>query len=138
MVFGTIPRAFHKIQMSRLNSWPKFGLVRSRFVVFRLAVAINRSLIQYDHNCPVRITNKTMQISQFSDDCALLICEMFDYWVSMYSSEDMPGRRHFDPIDIMLLSSNLWLVDVERDPLRFFIRRVGMEIDDFTGHYAAG
>jgi hypothetical protein len=79
-----------------------------------------------------------MKISQFSDDCALLICELFDYWVSMYSSEGMPGRRHFDPIDIMRLSSNLWLVDVERDPLRFFIRRVGMEIDDFTGHYAAG
>ena len=56
----------------------------------------------------------------------------------MYSSEGMPGRRHFDPIDIMRLSSSVWLVDVERDPLRFFIRRVGMEIDDFTGHYAAG
>lgn len=80
----------------------------------------------------------TVHTFQLMDGCSPLICELYDSWVSIHPPEGLPGRRHFDPIDIIRLSSNLWRVDVERDPLRFFIRRVGMELDDFTGHYPTG
>jgi hypothetical protein len=80
----------------------------------------------------------TAQTFQLPDDCSPLIRAVFDYWVSIRPRDGLPGRRQFDPVEILPLSPNLWLVDVERNPLRFLIRRIGMEIVNFTGHDPTG
>lgn len=52
--------------------------------------------------------------------------ELYAYWRSIRPAADLlPGRRHFSPTDIPRLLSWIWLVDVERAPLRFKYRLVG-------------
>jgi PAS domain len=50
------------------------------------------------------------------------------YWRSIHPpAGGLPGRQHFDPIDIPALLPWLWLIDVQREPLRFKHRLVGTE-----------
>ena len=72
------------------------------------------------------------------DDCAASIRALFDYWRSIHPESGLPGRRHFDPVDVPDLLANLWMVDVARAPLRFRFRLVGTEIVKFTGHDHTG
>jgi hypothetical protein len=67
-----------------------------------------------------------MKCNEFNlpDDCASMMRELFDYWTSIHPGEGLPGRCHFDPLDVFHLSSHIWLLDVER-PLRFRFRRIG-------------
>ncbi len=44
------------------------------------------------------------------------------------SESSLPGRQHFDPVDIPRLLPFLSLVDVYRDPVRFRYRLSGTEI----------
>ncbi|MBG03470.1 MAG: hypothetical protein CMM59_05280 [Rhodospirillaceae bacterium] len=44
----------------------------------------------------------------------------------MHPKEGLPGRQHFDPLDVM------------HDPLTLTVRRAGMEIVDFTGREVTG
>ncbi|MEH6630445.1 MAG: PAS domain-containing protein [Halopseudomonas aestusnigri] len=51
---------------------------------------------------------------------------LYEYWLSIHPSENMlPGRQHMDPIDIPQLLSNVWLVDIARNPVRFKFRLFG-------------
>ncbi len=61
------------------------------------------------------------------DDSASMMRELLDYWTSIHPGEGLPGRQHFDPLDVLHLSSHIWLLDVER-PLRFRFRRIGGEL----------
>ena len=69
------------------------------------------------------------------------IRQFVEYWLSIKPGELLPGRRHFDPMAIPALLSNLWLVDVEREPrLRFRYRLIGTSVarafaQDSTGRY---
>jgi hypothetical protein len=69
------------------------------------------------------------------DDCSPMIRETYDYWVSIHPDEGLPGRQHFDPLDILRLSSHIWMLDVEYEPLRFRVRRMGIAIVDFMGSH---
>jgi len=74
------------------------------------------------------------------EDCHDKIREMFAYWQSIHPADGLPGRQHFDPIDIPRLLPNLRLVDVEGRPPRFKTRLMGTVLLDFfgvehTGHY---
>jgi hypothetical protein len=71
-------------------------------------------------------------------DCSPLIRELFNYWISIHSSEALPGRRQFEPLDVFHLSENIWMVNVERDPLRYKIRRFGAALSAFTGRDDTG
>lgn len=51
---------------------------------------------------------------------------------------ELPGRKHFDPTDVPRLLPNLWLMDVHRDPLRFWRRLVGTKIEEFAGMNLTG
>lgn len=73
------------------------------------------------------------------NECALLgslppavderISELHAYWESIRpSAAELPGRQHFDPVDIPRLLPYLWLVDVHHDPVRFRYRLSGTEI----------
>jgi hypothetical protein len=56
------------------------------------------------------------------------VARLFSYWLSIRPAEDrLPGRQHFDPVDIPIVMPRVWLLDVVRDAgqLRFRYRLVG-------------
>lgn len=58
---------------------------------------------------------------------------LFGYWLDIHpGGERLPGRQHFDPIDLgsrhPQLLQHLWLVDVEPAPRRFKLRLVGSAV----------
>ncbi|HXZ01096.1 MAG TPA: PAS domain-containing protein [Stellaceae bacterium] len=62
-------------------------------------------------------------------DCDGRISRILEYWRSIRPAEDrLPGRQHVMPDDLAELLPWLWLVDVQREPLRFRYRLIG------TGH----
>ena len=66
---------------------------------------------------------------------------LFAYWRTCAGAKSIPARGDIDPmIDLGHLVQHLFLVDVERDPLRFRFRLVGTEVaghvgKDMTGKY---
>jgi hypothetical protein len=63
---------------------------------------------------------------------------LYEYWCSITPPGRLPGRQHFDPLDVPTLLPNLWLVEVHRNPLRFFYRLVGSRIEEFAGERLTG
>ena len=66
---------------------------------------------------------------------------LFAYWRGRAGAKSIPARGDIDPIvDLGRLVQHLFLVDVERHPLRFRFRLVGTEVvnhvgKDMTGKY---
>jgi PAS domain-containing protein len=62
-------------------------------------------------------------------ECDRRIRALYDYWCGIHPTEAiLPGRQHVEPLDLAEVPRWLWLVDVQREPLRFRYRLVG------TGH----
>ncbi len=56
------------------------------------------------------------------------VSRLHRYWLSIHpQGGGLPGRQHFDPIDVPLLLPWIWLVDIQRSPLRFRQRLTGTE-----------
>ena len=72
------------------------------------------------------------------DDARDGVRTLYEYWCSIAPPGRLPGRRHFDPLDVPTLLPNLWLVEVHRNPLRFFYRLVGSKIEEFAGERLTG
>jgi hypothetical protein len=53
------------------------------------------------------------------------VVRFFKYWLSLKPSHGLPGRQHFDPLDIPDLMPRIWMLDVLREPLRYRYRLVG-------------
>jgi len=53
------------------------------------------------------------------------IARFFDYWLSIKPARGLPGRQHFDPLDIADIMPRIWMLDVLRDPLRYRYRLAG-------------
>ncbi|GHD56862.1 hypothetical protein GCM10017083_37490 [Thalassobaculum fulvum] len=58
---------------------------------------------------------------------------LYDHWHGIHPlNGKLPGRQHFDPVELAhrypQLLQHLWLVDVERDPLRFRLQLVGSAV----------
>ena len=74
-------------------------------------------------------------------DCDPRIRRLYEYWLAIRPAPGiLPGRQHLDPVAIPDLLPWLWMVDVERRPLRFRYRLVGTEqvqamARDLTGRY---
>ena len=64
--------------------------------------------------------------------------KIFDYWVSIHPDSGLPGRQHFDPIDVPDLLPNIRLVDVVGDPPRFQVRLCGDRVRDHFGSCQQG
>lgn len=66
---------------------------------------------------------------------------LFAYWRARAGAKSIPARGDIDPVvDLGHLVQHLFLVDVERDPLRFRYRLVGTKVvehvgTDMTGKY---
>lgn len=53
------------------------------------------------------------------------------YWRAIRPAPGLlPGRQHFDPLDLAPHLPNVWLLDVERDPLVFRYRLIGTAITE--------
>src|SRR5260370_41126453 len=50
------------------------------------------------------------------------LARFFDYWLSIKPAGGLPGRQHFDPLDIPHLMPRVWMLDVLREPLRYRYR----------------
>ena len=65
--------------------------------------------------------------------------EIRRYWTSIAPGPRLlPGRAHFDPVDVPSLLPNIWLIDVVRDPLRFRYRLLGTTVEKFAGRRLTG
>ena len=64
--------------------------------------------------------------------------ELYRYWQSVAPEGKLPGRQHIDPADIVSLLPNIWLLDVHREPLRFWRRLIGTKIEEFSGRNLTG
>jgi hypothetical protein len=74
-------------------------------------------------------------------DCDPRLRRLYDHWLSLRpAAGGLPGRQHMDPAAIRDLLPWIWMVDVERNPLRFRYRLLGTEQvhameRDFTGRF---
>ena len=62
------------------------------------------------------------------------INRLIDHWERLRPSPDLvPGRQHFDPMDVPDLLPNIYLLAAQRDPVRFQFRLLGEAILDSGG-----
>lgn len=61
------------------------------------------------------------------------------YWRSIRpAAGGLPGRKHFDPLDVPKILPWLWLIDVQSAPLRFRYRLIGTVHVDIEGRNRTG
>lgn len=68
------------------------------------------------------------------------IGEIADYWLAIHPENGLPGRQHFDPVDVPQLLGNIGLIEVHGNPRRFRIRLYGTGLvkvmgEDYTGKW---
>jgi hypothetical protein len=72
-------------------------------------------------------------------DCHPKIRRLFEYWRSIHPAAGLPGRQHFDPLDIPGLLPNLLLADVADGAgappgsTDFTFRLMGTQLEAFFG-----
>jgi hypothetical protein len=62
------------------------------------------------------------------------------YWQAIHPEAGLPGRQHFDPLDIPKLLPSIRMLDVVGEPPRFKVRLMGTKVcegagGDYTGRY---
>ena len=87
---------------------------------------------------PMRRADDAPLPGNVPDDCHARIRQLIGYWQSIHPPEGIPGRQHFDPVDIPDMLANIRLMDVYRDPLRFKTRLMGTVLRDFFGQEHTG
>lgn len=61
-------------------------------------------------------------------DCHPMVRSIAEYWLGIGPADALPGRQHFDPVDIWPLIRNVWMVDVVGSPPQFRYRVVGTKV----------
>ncbi len=72
------------------------------------------------------------------DDCHPDIQWLLGYWQGKSPDGRLPGRQHIDPVEMGRLLANIWVVDVQRTPLRFRYRVTGTLIVAYLGQEPTG
>lgn len=67
------------------------------------------------------------------EDCHPKIREIHDYWHSIHPPSGLPGRQHFDPVDIPSLLPNICLIDSPPEGPDFRFRLMGTRAVEFFG-----
>jgi len=67
-----------------------------------------------------------------------MVKSIVDYWLRIGPSDGLPGRQHFDPVDIWDVIPNVWIVDVCGSPPRFRYRVAGTKIAEYVGQEPGG
>ena len=63
---------------------------------------------------------------------------LHSYWVSLWRADRLPARQQIDPLAIPQLLDSVYLIDIERDPLRFRYRLMGTKLVSFRGRELKG
>ena len=68
------------------------------------------------------------------------IANLIRYWLSIHPENCLPGRQHFEPLEIARLLPHIVLVDIEKDERRYRIRVMGTAVveaigADYTGAF---
>lgn len=79
-------------------------------------------------------------LSYVPDDCDTKIRRAVEYWLSIHPADGLPGRQHFDPVDVPEILPSVRLIDVSGNPPIFKIRLMGTKMveyfeQDFTGFW---
>lgn len=61
------------------------------------------------------------------------IRRIVDYWLAIHPEKGLPGRQHFDPVDVPDLLPHIRLIDIVGEPPRFRVRLCGERIRDHFG-----
>lgn len=72
------------------------------------------------------------------DDCHARIRQLVGYWVAIHPAVGLPGRQHFDPLEVPQLLPNIRLLDVIGKLPRFRIRLMGTQLREIFGEEQTG
>jgi hypothetical protein len=81
---------------------------------------------------------KEKAVGYVPQHCHPKIREIHDYWHSIHPLEGLPGRQHFDPVDIPSLLSNICLIEIPAEGPDFRFRLMGTKTVDFFGRDFTG
>ncbi len=76
--------------------------------------------------------------SRLPADCHPEIREIVDHWQAIRPGAGLPGRQHFDPIDVPHLLPSIRILEVDGDPPRFKTRLMGTKMRDNVGYEQTG
>lgn len=54
-----------------------------------------------------------------------IVGALYRHWRALHPAHGLPGRQHFDPMQVPKLLANIWLLDLAFDPPRFRYRVIG-------------
>ena len=77
-------------------------------------------------------------VGDVPDDCHPQIRAFFEYWKRIHPATGLPGRQHFDPVDIPWLLPNIFMVDAPSDAIGFTFRLMGTRLVEFFGEDFTG
>lgn len=77
-------------------------------------------------------------VGNLPENCHAKVRLILQYWQDAFPGALLPGRQNIDPVQLKSLLGNIWLVDVQRNPLRFRYRVVGTRIVAYLGQDATG
>ncbi|MGH6619971.1 MAG: PAS domain-containing protein [Alphaproteobacteria bacterium] len=72
------------------------------------------------------------------DDCHEKIRQIVEYWVSIHPPAGLPGRQHFDPMQIPSLLPYIRLLNVVGSLPRFRVRLLGTQVREYMGEEQTG
>jgi len=72
------------------------------------------------------------------ENCHQRVRQIVDYWAAIHPESGLPGRQHFDPLEVPSLLPNIRLLDVVGRPPRFRIRLMGTRLREFFGNEQTG
>jgi hypothetical protein len=72
-------------------------------------------------------------LGNIAPDCHPKIKALADYWLRIHPAAGLPGRRHFDPVDVPDLLPSIFLIDVAPGAVDFTYRLVGSRVVEFFG-----
>ncbi|MGH6914393.1 MAG: PAS domain-containing protein [Geminicoccales bacterium] len=70
--------------------------------------------------------------------CHPKIREIYAYWLKIHPPRGLPGRQHFEPMDVPALLRHLRLLDVEHPGPRFRVRVIGTQYAERLGRDVTG
>lgn len=77
-------------------------------------------------------------LGNIAPDCHPKIRALADYWLRIQPAARLPGRQHFDPVDVPDLLPNIFLIDVAPGAADFTYRLVGSRVVEFFGRDLTG
>lgn len=80
----------------------------------------------------------TFVAGNIPESCHPKVRELAAYWLSIHPARGLPGRQHFEPMDIPALLPHIYLVDVCPETRGFTFRLMGTALAklferDYTG-----